>query len=840
MSPRSGWIALLSWLSMVLLLGCRAASYPPYDPGYDDAYPGDDEAPVVEARWHTGTLPGSPAWSGPARPGGEAGIYAYTDPGELPELVDRTGNPLPLRHTAVHAALRGNIAAVQVWQRFHNSSTQPIEVVYRFPLPENSAVSDLRMTIGDRVIQSDIMRREHARATFAEARAAGHTAALLEQERPNLFTQSVTNIAPGEDVLVEIRYLQTLTYDSGEYELVFPLVVGPRFVPEGDSVPDAARISPPIAGPGVRTGHDVSIEVDAQAGPPILSYTSPTHEVDATLEGGRLQATLAAKDELPNRDFVLRYRVAGPTPTASVLLGEPDASGDGHYLMVVHPPAVDVDAVVGRREVVFVVDRSGSMYGPPLALAKQATRELLARLRPVDTFDVVGFASGTERLFGHPRPANASNLIEALRFLDGMQSSGGTMMADAVQAALTDEVAPGFNRYVLFLTDGWVGNETEIFAGAQALVRRLSERGGVARVFGIGIGAAPNRYLIAGIAAAGNGAAREVSTREHPSRVVDAVMHDIDRPALTGLAFANGSPLRAESFPAELPDLFVSQPVVVLGRYHGKVGATVALHGRRGGEAVRIDAAVHRIEGADALLRTLWARAKVEDLDTSLWHAPDPEVAAATIEAITVLGLEHRLVTPYTALIAVDTSRTIGDGDPKRIFQPVAQPEDTIVYPSDSAGITLAGTTGAESNYTVEGASVTNPSFGTVGASIVREHIVKTSLAVTQGMPQVFVTSGRAQLEGNLDRRTLKVALRGHREHLRRCVEASPLYSNEGSRTLELELVVDDDGRVTVTLREGSLGSQSADDCVVRALEGLAKTLPRGSTATVPLHLRAL
>ncbi|MCA9650510.1 MAG: TonB-dependent receptor [Myxococcales bacterium] len=780
-ASHSGWAVRCACLLGPWLLGCRIA---PYDP-----YP--YEEPLPEAYEPVGELPGSTAWTGPAEP---EGAFAYTSPGSLPELRDGAGNPLPLRHTGVHAELIGHVAAVQVRQTFHNASTVPIEVVYAFPLPENSAVSDMRMVIGERVIASEIMHREAARETYEEARDQGYTAALLEQERPNVFTQSVANIAPGEDIDVEIRYLQTLTYDSGEYEFVFPMVIGPRFVPPGGSVPDAARIRPPVAGPGTRTGHDISIEVDVEAGPPVVAWTAPTHEVEAEEDDGRLRVTLADHDELPNRDFVLRYRVAGSAPRAAVLVDEPAPGELGHYLMVIHPPEIDVDATVGRREVILVVDRSGSMQGEPLALAKQTARELLARLRPVDTFDVVGFANGTARLFGTPRPANDDNLAAALSFIDGMIGSGGTMMDDAVQAALSDPVAPGRNRYVLFLTDGFVGNETEIFAGARALVLRVAEQGNVARVFGIGIGSSPNRYLIDGLSVAGNGVPRDVSLREHPARVVEALMHDIDHAVITELRLPEDDPLAGDHYPAELPALFASRPVVVMGRYQGSpdaLGSTVVLHGQRDGEAVEIEAPVLRTRGARPLYSVLWARAKVEELSTHLWYGHDPVVVAQ----ITQLGLDYSIVTPFTSFVAVDRTRTVGEGDPQRIEQPgelaegvdarasgartvsasrsvpyearsdgnyarmirvMANPVEqrtavgrtvsmeemrtipvgnstsrdyTQVVESaptairDAAGISLAGTTGAESKYVVEGANVGNPSFGTVGATIVQEFV---------------------------------------------------------------------------------------------------------------------
>ncbi len=771
------------------LVGCRPSPFVA-------AIPETDDPAVVSVQPAAEHPESSPGWTGATHPTGPEGIYAYTSPGSLPELRDGAGNPLPLRSTGVHAALRGHMAAVAVRQRFENASSVPIEVTYSFPLPENSAVMDMRMTIGNRIIASDIMRREDARNTYEAAKASGHTASLLEQERPNIFTQSVANIAPGEHIDVEIRYLQTLTYDSGEYEFVFPMVVGPRFSPPG-SAPDAANVSPPVVGHGVRTGQDIAIELDIQAGFPIVAWSAPTHPIEAKPEGGNLGVALASADELPNRDFVFRYRVAGSQPQGAVFLGEPDPAGRGHYLMVVYPPDTDVDAEVGRREIVFVVDRSGSMRGPPLALAKQTVRELLARLRPVDTFDVVGFASGTERLFGTPRPANAGNLVLALQFLDDMRGGGGTMMANAVQASLADDVAKGFNRYVLFLTDGWIGNEDEIFAGARALVDRIGKRGNVARVFGIGIGSSPNTYFTEGLAKAGGGVERTISTREHPARAVNALMHDIDRPALTDLALDPGPNLGIDRHPAEMPDLFVSQPVVVMGRYDGTVGDTVTLSGKRRGQVVPIRLPVRRIEGANPLLSVLWARAKVGDLTTQLWHDHDP----AVIEQITELGLEHRLVTAYTSLVAVDRTRVVSDGDPERVEQPGLVPEGTnpassgarpytggtvaaataesgggnfkrmirvqaapvqqqtstgrtvsmeefrsipigsstgrdftqVVEASatasrDAAGISVAGTSAAESKYMVEGATMNNPSFGTVGTAVLQEFIETVEL----------------------------------------------------------------------------------------------------------------
>ncbi|HEY0134197.1 MAG TPA: VIT domain-containing protein, partial [Nannocystis sp.] len=280
----------------------------------------------------------------------------YTDPGELPRMHAGT-MPLPLRHTAVRAHLRGTVAEVVVKQRFVNGGELALEAIYTFPLPENSAVTDMRMVIGERVITSEIHERGEARRVYEDARESGHRAALLEQERPNVFTQSIANIAAGEAIDVEIRYLQTLSYDAGEYEFVFPTVVGPRYAPAG-RVADAARINPPVLGRGQRSGHDLSIEVTAETGSAITGWAAPAHEVQATAVGSQLQVKLARRGEIANRDFVLRYRSAAAQPAARLFLGPPGKTGN-YFMLLAEPPRVDVDALVGSRELVFVVDVSG-------------------------------------------------------------------------------------------------------------------------------------------------------------------------------------------------------------------------------------------------------------------------------------------------------------------------------------------------------------------------------------------------------------------------------------------------------------------------------------------------
>ena len=592
---------------------------------------------------------------------------AFTDPGDLPQLrlVDGAGL-LPLRHTDVHATIEGTVAEVEVVQTYHNAHETPIEAVYTFPLPENAAVRDLEIVIGDRVIRADIKTRDEARRTYEDARARGNTAALLEQERTNIFTQSVANIAPGEDIDVVLRYVQDLSYDAGSYEFVFPMVVGPRYTAGSK---DAQRITPSVVGKGTRTGHDIDVEVTIDAGMPLRSLSVPTHDTQTRRGGQTTTVTLAEAKSIPNRDFVLRYRVDGPELQSTLFV--PEGNDERFFTLLLQPPTSDVDALVGKRELVFVVDVSGSMYGPPLAMCKYAMRQALRQLRPVDTFNVLVFESGTGQAFDRPVPANQENIQAAASFIDGLRAGGGTEISSAVDAALSPPVGQGRHRYVFFLTDGFVSIEDEVFARTRAWVRRLGAKGQRARVFAMGTGSSPNRELLRKLTKAGKGVAVYASNREDPARAVNSFFRTIDSPALVEPRITWGGAKVSGLHPAELPDLYVSRPGVVHGRIRGSVPRRVTLVGKVGHRKVRVPVTVQTLPASRAATQgQLWARAEIEDLELSAAVDGDPRQAA-----ITELGLEHRLVTRYTSFVAVDTSRTVGEGQPARIEQPVDVPE---------------------------------------------------------------------------------------------------------------------------------------------------------------------
>ncbi|MDF1562536.1 MAG: AgmX/PglI C-terminal domain-containing protein [Deltaproteobacteria bacterium] len=620
--------------------------------------------------------------------------------GEIPRLmVEQPGGEavaLPLEHTDVAIEVSGFVAGAKVTQRFGNPFEEPIEAIYVFPLPERAAVDDFRMRIGERVIEGKIEKREEARRIYETARSAGHTAALLEQERPNVFTQSVANLAPGESIEVTLHFVQALPYDAGAFELAFPMVVGPRFMPgspagtrsgEGThadttEVPDASRISPPVLPAGMRSGHDVSLRVELDAGLPLRDFEVPTHDVEVQAEGDDgLSLQLAAHDHLPNRDFVLRWWVDDAAVQAG-LLTHTDARGKFFSLMI-QPPQLDVDALVGKRELVFVVDVSGSMSGLPLWQCKKVMGEALSRLRPGDTFNVLTFAGSPGRVWERARPATQGNIELAQAFVDGMSAGGGTMMLDAVAAALEGEVEAGRHRYVFFLTDGYVGNEQQILASARQYVAAHDSEDRKARVFTLGVGSSVNRMLIEGLAKAGKGAARVMTNRESPSEAVDAFYRRIDHPVLTDLSLDWGSlPVRPQSvYPRELPDLFASRPLIVQGRYDGSGRGVITLEarsedGRKVRMPIRVDLPAR--DPAHEALPSLWAREKIQALDDSLWNA-GRGLEARKLEdvkvAITRLGLDYRILTAYTSFVAVDRSRVVGDGAPTKVVQPVEVPE---------------------------------------------------------------------------------------------------------------------------------------------------------------------
>src|SRR5512146_1162177 len=619
---------------------------------------------------------------GRAVPTVEAGTQAPT-PGSL-QIVGKDGTAgfCPLKHTDVRAEISGAIGRVTVTQEFVNTSEDKIEAVYVFPLPQNAAVDDMTMQVGERTIKGVIKRREEARKVYEQAKQSGHVAALLDQERPNIFTQSVTNIVPGASVRITISYVEVLKYEEAHYEFMFPMVVGPRYIP-GDvigkraggwspdttKVPDASRITPPTTRPEVRAGHDISVTVTLDAGVPIQNLRSLQHKVDIVSTGASSSIVrLENQNEIPNRDFVLRYDVAGAQMEDAILTHR-TGNGPGYFTLILQPPGRFPESDVTPKEIVFVLDTSGSMSGFPIEKGKELVGKMLTHLYPKDMFNLITFSGETAILFPEPVYATPETLSQAQKFLDSRRGGGGTEMMKAIRAAVEPSDAREHIRIVCFVTDGYVGNDMQI-------VGEIKKHPN-ARVFSFGIGTSVNRFLLDKMAQTGRGEAEYVTLQQDASKAANRLFERMRSPLLTDISVDWGGLAVGETYPARIPDVFAAKPVVVYGQYTKPGSATITLHGRRAGAPYerQIEVNLPATEKRHDVLATLWAREKIDHLMAEDWSGMQSgEPQGDRKEQITQLGLQHRLMTQFTSFVAVEEKSVTEGGEVKTIQVPVEMP----------------------------------------------------------------------------------------------------------------------------------------------------------------------
>lgn len=588
-------------------------------------------------------------------------------PGQL-TIVDKNGRPTllcPLKGTKVDAEIDGFGARVTIVQTFTNPSKTPIEAIYTFPLPADAAVDRMRMQVGQRIVEGEIKKREEARAIYDAAKAAGQVASLLDQERPNIFTQSVANIMPGAKVRVEISYVQLLKFEEGQFEFSYPMVVGPRFLP--DSTPDPGKVTPPYVPKGTRSGATIEMNVRLQAGAPIRSLQSVLHEVKRVDQGPTVcTVSLAKKDEIPNKDFILRYGVSTDS-IQDVLLTHWDPKRGGTFTLVLMPPKDPRPEQVAPKEVIFVVDQSGSQNGFPIEKSRELTLKLIDKLNPGDTFNVLGFANRVNPLWPEPRPFTPQNRQEAEAFVKGLQANGGTQLLHAVQGALGIPEDRQRMRIVVFNTDGFVGNDFEILDAIQ-------KHRGFARMFTFGIGNGVNRFLIDAMSAEGKGDSEIVTLAEAADPAVERFIRRTRNPILTGVNVEFEGVVVDDVLPGAIPDVFSEKPVIIKGRYTKPGRGTVLLSGKLGTEqwSKQIELTLPEQGNSGSAIATLWARAKVDDLMRQNWRAvaerrPDwnPE------KEIVSIALDYGLMTQYTSFVAVEKKIVNVGGKQRTVAVPV-------------------------------------------------------------------------------------------------------------------------------------------------------------------------
>jgi Ca-activated chloride channel homolog len=507
-------------------------------------------------------------------------------------------------------------------------------------------------------------------------------ASLLDQERPNIFTQAITNIEPGAQVVIELSYVETLQYEDGVFEFVFPMVVGPRYMPgsptgrqgsgwapDTTQVPDASRISPPVAPPGMRAGHDISLTVHLDAGLPLLELHSLLHEVNMAQTGtGRATVALKNQADIPNKDFILRYRTTTDA-IGDAFLTHTDARGT-FFTLVLQPPRTVHPEQAVAKELIFVIDRSGSMSGFPIEKAKATMRLAIERMNPQDTFNLLSFSGGTGRCFATPVPNTAANRAVALKYLADLYGSGGTEMMPAIIEALGGAHDPTRVRVVAFMSDGYVGNDMEI-------IDAVRTHAGTARVFAFGIGNAVNRFLLDGMAHAGRGVVDYVTLESQADGAVERFQERIHTPLLTDITIDWGSLSAAEVYPKHIPDLFGQQPIMIHGRLQGPADGTLVLRGHTAtgpfARQIRVHSPAEPMPRA--ALAALWARAKVKDrLSQDYTALQRGTVPDAIRREITALGVDFQLVTQFTSFVAVEEMTVTVGGESVTVAVPVDIP----------------------------------------------------------------------------------------------------------------------------------------------------------------------
>ncbi|MEG4281963.1 VIT domain-containing protein [Microcoleus sp. A006_D1] len=607
-----------------------------------------------------------------------------------------------LKRTEVKAKIAGNISRVEVVQKFENPFPESLEAVYVFPLPDEAAVDDMEITIGDRTIKANIKRRDEAVEIYEKARQQGRTAGLLEQERSNIFTQSLANIKPGEKIEVTIRYTESLKFVGGDYEFVFPTVVGPRYISRNTT--DADRINPPVLPPSTRSGQDIAVSVEIDAGVAIGDVRSTSHQIITDRSGNIVQVQLANSDTIPNKDLILRYRVAGENTRATVLT-QSDQRG-GHFATYLIPAFNYKTHEIVPKEVIFLMDTSGSQQGDPLVKSKELMRRFIQGLNPNDTFTIIDFANTATALSTTPLANTAENRQRAINYIDKLQANGGTELLNGIQAVMNfPATKAGMLRSIVLITDGYIGNEKEVLA----LVQRSLKPGN--RLYSFGVGGSVNRFLLNRLAQVGRGTSQVIRQDEPSAAAAEKFFRQINSPVLTNIQISwEGVGEKPEIYPIAPPDLFASQPLVLFGKKTDRTNGQLRIRGTQaGGKAYEqilpvnfaqsggrqresTSVAPTATDFGNSAVAQLWGRSRIQDLMNQMFGGETKSL----VEAVTNTALTYRLLSEYTAFVAVSEEvRVEPDGTRRRVQVPVELPQGVSyegIFESEGGEQTRGGT----------------------------------------------------------------------------------------------------------------------------------------------------
>ncbi len=698
--------------------------------------------------------------------------------GTIRAVIEGKSLYFPTLKSDISASIEGDLAQVTIVQTFLNPTNVPLNASYLFPLNKDAAVHFMQMEIGDERITAVIKKKQKARATYEKAKRAGKTAALLNQHRPNMFTQELANLMPGKPVKVTLKYAMAVPRIDGAYELVVPLVVGPRFTPTPKPTAKLVREEQPM--PPVKNGEwsfgkapnypnvsglhipdtinkeRVSIHIDLKAGVPLTQVRSATHLLLIEGDDRQKKLTLAAKRTIDNRDFVLRYELSGRSVAAG-LLAHKDQRGD-FFSLLVEPPKAPLEKDITPREMVFVLDTSGSMSGLPMEASKTFMRHAINSLRPRDTFRVIRFSTDTGEFSNSPVQATMLNKLAGIKYVNSLMAGGGTYIPAAIERAFATRQQSDSLRIVTFLSDGYIGNEARV-------LNLIAQKIGKARIYAFGVGTSVNRYLLSQMARKGRGFARFIDPTEGVNEVAVELAARLEAPVLTDIEVDWGTLKAVDITPNQIRDLFKGDSLRLMAKSSQSLEAgsthTVTLKGMSNGRKASMPLTLtipQNLDGQTSALPLIWARTRIADhmreLTTPQQMRNGGQSDLTITDQVTKLGLDYSLMSQWTSFVAV--SEKISNEQPETTIdaqvplnqvkgvsehaykkKPATQPTPgalpvqhkarIITNPKHTRIVALNGIVSTGQNFGFAGSSAPEP--GTIGAMILLVLMMASAMA---------------------------------------------------------------------------------------------------------------
>ncbi|MDY7032629.1 MAG: VIT domain-containing protein [Thermodesulfobacteriota bacterium] len=751
---------------------------------------------------------GSVVYAQPERSNDKTGSPYFFVKSDAPE-TDR----LPLKSTSVKVDISGVIADVVVTQVYTNEGTRPLEAIYIFPASTRAAVYGMTMTIGERTITAKIREREEARRQYDQAKQAGQSASLLEQHRPNVFQMNVANILPADVIRVELRYTELLVPTDSVYEFVYPTVVGPRYTDHKNSEEGSSEtwIGNPYLRQGEPPTYTFGMEVNLSTGLPIKDLVCTSHHTDINYHGKSTAAVTLKPSEKygGNRDFILKYRLAGGKIESGLLLFE--GQDENFFLLMMQPPKRVRNVHIPAREYIFIVDVSGSMHGFPLDISKKLLKDLISNLRPTDRFNVLLFAGGSSVMSNVSLPATGNNISKAINTIERQRGGGGTRLLPALQRALALPKAEGFSRTIVIVTDGYVSVEEEAFD----LIRNNL---GNANMFPFGIGSSVNRYIIEGMARVGMGEPFVITKPGEASKKAEKFRSLIQSPVLTGIKIDFNEFNAYDVEPPSIPDVLADRPVIVFGKYRGKLKGTIHLRGISGDQPYteKIDMGNVKPSKTNSALRYLWARHRIALLaDYNRLNQQDERV-----QEVTQLGLTYNLLTAYTSFVAIDTQIRLKNGQAVTVKQPLPLPQGVSNYAVGNRG------------YVKRGMSLSAPLCGALPTeSRVKEESVEPEKKDHSASGQTIgktisdkdhIQLGKIMVSDGLLKNSIRKVIESTIPSINRCYSQKPGVQSEFKGEIVITLVIDPKGRVLKVSAEKSPNkTKIAKKCILQTFKKL-------------------